>query len=221
MAHIVEEVRARSKQGCTVEQHTLTSSTAQKIKRGLIQKAKIHKQYEKVRKRELGDRPAKDVTRTLQKAASNSPDVDVTPNEQEGNNIVDFEGEADDRSTTQDAKRAKEDYGPSSKDEEAASLDKSEAVDDTHMHPERKRMHRAKMKPFSKELKEAEKRRVDREAARKAREEALQERQRRLEERERWRKQMAKARQPGRNGQRKLGRESKVLLEKVQRLVGT
>ena len=44
-------------------------------------------------------------------------------------------------------------------------------------------------------------------------------RQQKLEERERFRKAMAKARTGGKNGQRKLGRESKVLLERVQRMV--
>lgn len=41
-----------------------------------------------------------------------------------------------------------------------------------------------------------------------------------LAERERFRKAMAKARTGGKNGQRKLGRESQVLLEKVKRMVG-
>lgn len=40
-----------------------------------------------------------------------------------------------------------------------------------------------------------------------------------LEERERFRRAMAKARTGGKNGQRKLGRESNVLLEKVKRMV--
>lgn len=94
-------------------------------------------------------------------------------------------------------------------------------TDDGPIHPDRKRIQRAKTKPFNKELQEAKKRRAEREAARRAREEAIEERDRKREERERWRKQMAKARQPGKNGQRKLGRESKVLFEKVQRLVGS
>jgi hypothetical protein len=55
---------------------------------------------------------------------------------------------------------------------------------------------------------------------RKAREAAELERQAKIEERERFRKAMAKARTGGPNGQRKLGRESNVLLEKVKRMVG-
>ena len=84
----------------------------------------------------------------------------------------------------------------------------------------RRRFKHAKPKPFGKELKVAEKKRAEREEARKAKEEALKERDRKRAERERWRSMMAKAREPGKNGQRRLGRESTVLLEKVQRLVG-
>lgn len=61
--------------------------------------------------------------------------------------------------------------------------------------------------------KEAEERRAEferREAEKKAK----------LAERERFRRAMAKARTGGKNGQRKLGRESGVLLEKVRRMVG-
>ncbi|KAI1148560.1 hypothetical protein F4825DRAFT_92674 [Nemania diffusa] len=46
------------------------------------------------------------------------------------------------------------------------------------------------------------------------------ERQHKTEERERFRRAMAKARKPGRDGQRRLGRESGLLLEKVKRMVG-
>jgi hypothetical protein len=46
------------------------------------------------------------------------------------------------------------------------------------------------------------------------------EKRQKIEERERFRKAMAKARTGGKNGQRKLGKESKVLLERVKRFVG-
>lgn len=46
------------------------------------------------------------------------------------------------------------------------------------------------------------------------------EKKEKIEERERFRRAMAKARTGGKNGQRKLGKESKVLLEKVKRMVG-
>jgi predicted Zn-dependent protease len=75
------------------------------------------------------------------------------------------------------------------------------------------------MDPFSKEERiakqqqeEFEKRKLDREQA-----DAL--RRQKIQERQRLQSAMRKARQPGRDGKRKLGRESIVLLEKVKKLV--
>lgn len=64
----------------------------------------------------------------------------------------------------------------------------------------------------------AQQQREETEMRRRATEDSRQERQKKIEERERFRKAMAKARTGGKNGQRKLGRESKVLLEKVKRV---
>ena len=77
----------------------------------------------------------------------------------------------------------------------------------------------AKPVPFAKEHEQAQQRKREAEERRAAREEAARERERKLLERERFRRAMAKARQGGRNGQRKLGRESGVLLERVRRMV--
>lgn len=79
---------------------------------------------------------------------------------------------------------------------------------------------RPKAQPFVKETRFADQRRTEFEEQRLAREAANKERQEKIEERDRFRKAMAKARTGGKNGQRKLGRESKVLLERVQKLVG-
>ena len=46
------------------------------------------------------------------------------------------------------------------------------------------------------------------------------EREQKRRDRERWHKAIEKSKQPGPNGQMKLGRQSKVLLEKVKRSVG-
>jgi hypothetical protein len=61
---------------------------------------------------------------------------------------------------------------------------------------------------------EAEQRRIEREKA-------WEEKRRKTEEREKFRSAMAKARTGGRNGQRKLGRESQPLLERVRRMMGS
>ena len=86
-------------------------------------------------------------------------------------------------------------------------------------HSRAPRQRRPKPVPFEKEARLAEKRKAEAEARRKEIEEARRQRQQKIEERERFRKAMAKARTGGKNGQRKLGRESKVLLEKVKRSV--
>jgi len=74
--------------------------------------------------------------------------------------------------------------------------------------------------PFEKEAREAQRRKEEAERRREEIEAARREREKKLEERERFRKAMAKARVGGKNGQRKLGRESQVLLERVRRVVG-
>ena len=85
-------------------------------------------------------------------------------------------------------------------------------------HTFERRQRRPRPQPFQKESALAEKKRQEAEARQRAREEADKERARKAAERERFRKTMAKARGP--NGQRKLGRESTVLLAKAQRLMG-
>jgi hypothetical protein len=82
-----------------------------------------------------------------------------------------------------------------------------------------RRQRRPRPQPFKKESELAQKKREEAEARQRAREEADKERTRKIAERERFRKTMAKAR-GGPNGQRKLGRESTVLLAKAQKLMG-
>lgn len=72
-----------------------------------------------------------------------------------------------------------------------------------------RRNRRPKRSAFSKELEIAEARKREAEARRKERE---------LKQKER--EAMARARRPDRDGKRRLGRESKVLLGRVQRIVG-
>lgn len=83
-----------------------------------------------------------------------------------------------------------------------------------------KRPQRPKPQPFKKEAQLAQQREEEREAQRREFEEKNRQRQEKIQERERFRKAMAKARSGGKDGKRKLGRESKVLLEKVQKRIG-
>lgn len=85
--------------------------------------------------------------------------------------------------------------------------------------PQHKRNRNPRPVPFEKEARLAQERKAEEEKRRQESEKARAERDRKIEERERFRKAMAKARTGGKNGQRKLGRESKVLLDRVKNLV--
>jgi hypothetical protein len=85
--------------------------------------------------------------------------------------------------------------------------------------PTERRPRQPRPMPFKKESEVARQKKEEAEARQKAREEVEKERTVKIAERERFRKTMAKAR-GGPNGQRKLGRESTVLLAKAQRMMG-
>ena len=169
---------------------------AQRIKQNLIHKAKVRRDYTKVRNRELGE-------------GRRSPEQHMSGKENSGR---------EDTGSETDAHRAR----PTSSDRGAnhsKDADANKEVPAGAIEGHRPKQRRQKPLPFQKEAYAADRRRVETEARRKAHEEALRQRQEKLAERERFRKAMAKARTGGRNGQRKLGRESKVLLERVQRLM--
>ena len=86
-------------------------------------------------------------------------------------------------------------------------------------HSRQRRPPRPKPTPFKKEAQLAQQRKEERERRQKEIEKGIRQRQAKAEERERFRRVMAKARSGGRDGKRKLGLESKVLLEKVQRIM--
>ena len=85
--------------------------------------------------------------------------------------------------------------------------------------PRQRRLPRPKAAPFQKEAQLAQRRKEEREKRQEEIKQANLKRQAKVEERERFRKIMAKARSGGKDGKRKLGLESKVLLEKVQRIM--
>lgn len=163
----------------------------QKIKKDLIHKAKLKKEYAKLKARE--------------EAPSRRPIYG------EEGGVAEDDGAAEpvpEPSLEPHPERLKmlQERSPEPAPERPASMDR--------------RRNRPRPQPFRKETELGQKRKSEEEARRKAREEAEQERARKLAEREHFRKAMAKARGRGPNGQRKLGRESTVLLEKAKRLVG-
>lgn len=104
--------------------------------------------------------------------------------------------------------------------------DRQQMVDEPEKEEERgpdearPRRRKGKPLPFQREARQAQRDQAEAEERARRREEANKERERKLEERETFRRAMAKARTGGKNGQRKLGRESSVLLAKVKRMVG-
>jgi hypothetical protein len=82
-----------------------------------------------------------------------------------------------------------------------------------------RRWKRPKTNPFNQETQAAQRHREEAEQRKRIREDAEAQRKKKIEDRHRMQKAMAKARKPGRDGKRKLGRESAVLLEKVKKLM--
>lgn len=161
----------------------LTNSfSAQQIKRNLIEKAKIKKDYAKIKSRQATEpRPVGTVP---DDEAAEPATTEINPERQ-----------------VMIAETPEEQQKPTPRTEPGTRHKKSKPV------------------PFAREHQQALWAKTEAEERRKARDEAEAQRQQKLEERERFRRAMAKARTGGKNGQRKLGRESKVLLEKVQRIV--
>lgn len=158
---------------------------AQKIKEGLIHKAKIKKSYAKLKEREQPDNlPVFDPYASTEQAPD--PTLNLHPERQA-------------MLETQDAMESGKPQQPAGE----------------HNHASR----RSKPRPFEWESRLAEQKHEEARARQLVSEASYRERQEKAEERERFRRSMAKARKPDKNGQRKLGRESKVLLEKVKKIV--
>ncbi|KAH7371369.1 hypothetical protein BKA66DRAFT_514175 [Pyrenochaeta sp. MPI-SDFR-AT-0127] len=192
----VDSKAKKQRKGFSVGPANLPDGTykrkVQKIKKDLIHKAKLKKQYAKLRAREDDDA--------------------TTPRK----SVYDGEGDAS------DAEEPAEPVPEPSLEphpDRVRMLEEEDAHDAEPGQSAERRKRRPRPQPFKKETELALQKKEDAEARQKAREEADKERTRKLAERERFRKTMAKAR-GGPNGQKKLGRESTVLLAKAQRLMG-
>ncbi|KZM27974.1 uncharacterized protein EKO05_0000698 [Ascochyta rabiei] len=185
----------KQKKGFQIGPANLPDSThrrkVKKIKEDIIYKAKLKKQYAKIKSREAQaeDAPRKSVYEREAEVAADTdeptapvPEPTLEPHPDRVKMLEEPE-----------------------KEPVVSSFDR--------------RQRRPRSQPFQKEAEVARKKKDEAEARQKAREDADRERTKKIAERERFRKAMAKAR-GGPNGQRKLGRESQVLLEKAQRLMG-
>ena len=177
-----------------LNEQTLTCATALKIKGDLIKKAKIKKDYAK-----------------LKRNANNlDENQDRRPRPATKDEVYDEHDTGVETTTSPHPDRQ-------------AMMDSSPVPETTTKSDPRSgepsgQQRKPKHQPFQAQYTAVQKRKEEAEIRRKEREEAEQQRQLKLEERERFRKAMAKARTGGKNGQRKLGRESKVLLERVKRM---
>ena len=98
-------------------------------------------------------------------------------------------------------------------------LDQPESTREPEAGPRQRRFSRPKPAPYQKQFIQAQQRKEERDRRQQAFEEANRQRQTRREDSEKFRKQLDKARRPGRDGQRRLGRESKFLPNMVENLL--
>ncbi|KAF2849450.1 hypothetical protein T440DRAFT_398929 [Plenodomus tracheiphilus IPT5] len=164
----------------------------QKIKKDLIHKAKVKKQYAKLKARE--------------ETETTTPRKSVYEREQDHGDQTEHSAEAVPEPTLEPHP------------DRVKMLEEAEPAEEPKQRFDR-RQRRPRPMPFQKEAELAQKKREEAEARQAARDAAEKERAQKHAEREHFRKTMAKAR-GGPNGQRKLGRESTVLLAKAQRLMG-
>ena len=167
-------------------------STVQKIKGDLIHKAKLKKSYAKVKAQELADGPVK----------SSYP-----VNEDDGEGDANKKGPEENPASLElhPARQAMLDAPPPPPETDTTARRGRNDGQERRQRPKKA----PKPSPFAKEMELVEKRRQEMEAKQKAREVREQDRQA-----------MMRAKRPDQFGKRRLGRESKVLLDRVQRIVG-
>jgi hypothetical protein len=209
--------RKKAKKGFQVGPANLPDGTykrkAKKIKESLIERALIQKEYARLKRQ--GKVPD---------AQEDSIPVPASAHLDQATTTTNTNGDEEDKP----AAPAREASPPS-----APHPDRQNLMTRPSLSPEPARVLRApreprerkvrerkpKFQPFSKEHAQATARKEEAEARRLDIEEGHRERKRKIEEREKMQRAMAKARKGGINGQRKLGRESNVLLMKVQKMV--
>ncbi|OKL64069.1 hypothetical protein UA08_00783 [Talaromyces atroroseus] len=190
----------KRRKGFTVGPDNLPDGTyrrkTQKIKRDLIEKAKVKKAYAKIKAAEQESAP---VRSSYYNYDNNDGDEGPTENADSATPATTSLELHPDRQAMLDGPEEKE-----SIEEERRAKRRDEARE------QGRRKRRPKPSAFKKEIELAEKRRKEQEARHRERESKAKEREA-----------MARARRPDQYGKRRLGRESKVLLSKIQRTVGS
>ncbi|KAG4035451.1 hypothetical protein MFRU_001g02200 [Monilinia fructicola] len=184
------------------------------IKKDLIHKAKVKKSYAKLRARE----PLKDERNIY--AEDQAKEKEEEEEEEDVKRDEEREETGEEAVELHPQRKAMLDEPEVDTAVKIVPRYSNNSEDSREKKRERSEKRGAKPAYFAKELAFAEKQRAEQKAKREEFERKEREKKAKIEERERFRRQMAKARSGGKNGQRKLGRESQVLLEKVKRVVG-
>ncbi|KAJ6447133.1 rRNA processing domain-containing protein [Purpureocillium lavendulum] len=186
-----------------------------KIKKDLIHKAKVKKEYAKIKEREQHGRQRGHASSKAAASGDVGLDDERDAAAQEGQ-------DGSDALIADDDSAAAETMHPTRelmlKDEEKAQVgagqDETAAADGG---PDGMRRRTRRPGYYDKQLQKAEQRRAEAEERAAEVRRRREERERKLAERDRFKRAMAKTR--GRDGKKKLGRESTILLDKVKRLV--
>jgi type IV secretory pathway VirB10-like protein len=189
------EISNKKRKGFSVGPANLPDGTyrrkTQKIKNDLIQKAKVRKAYAKVKAQEEAEREEELATREQDGKTQDIPEPPAPA-------TLDLHP---DRQAMLDA--------PEEIQPDTSRRYGRRDGDDVNGFRPRRRERKPKPSKYTKELAAAEEKRAQMEAKHRAR-----------EHRDKERKAMAKAKRPGKDGKQKLGRQSNVLLSRVQRLMG-
>ncbi|KAI0012976.1 hypothetical protein F4779DRAFT_566444 [Xylariaceae sp. FL0662B] len=162
-----------------------------RIKKDLIHKAKVKKAYNKIKAAELAaSKPASATEGNEENVNATVPSPKLHP-----------------------ARQAMLDQ-----DEEPEPSSPPPPSSDRPPRPRKQRQRKPGY--FDKAVADAERKKAEAEARAQEITRRNEERNRKIAERERFRRAMVKARAPGRDGKRRLGRESGLLLEKVKKMVG-
>lgn len=194
-----------------------------KIKKELITKAKVKKQYAKIKAEHKKQAEAEP---TIAEAAQIHPerqamlDSSARPHRRRPQATDDAAPTPASETETNPAVPEQEQEQDQDQQHQHQYQQEPERQKKRRNEPRERRPRQQRPDYFRKELAAAElaRQQAEARAAETARRE--EERRRRVDERERYRKAMAKAKAPGRDGKRKIGRESTVLLDRVRKLMG-
>ncbi|KIV98795.1 uncharacterized protein PV09_09447 [Verruconis gallopava] len=175
---------------------------ADRIKKALIDRAKIKQDFAKVKRRKLQEQ---------QKNDTGLPQRDIYADAQ-------AEGEKAEASTAAAALHPDREALINGSVEELSTREHAEGESGVEKNKARRKR---KLDPFAKEASLAQKQKEAAQRRRAEREEAERQRQQKIRERERLQRMIKKAKRPTADGKRKLGRESGYLLEKVKQMMET